>query len=129
MEVIMKKILSLSAFLAIALFIGAACQTASTTTTSTATTTSTDNSNNAKNTSNTVAPKTDEHGHADDAPRIMLEAAKKEFDADNAIFVDTRAKSAYDAEHIKGAINMTTSEVEARWKELQTGKKIIAYCS
>jgi rhodanese-related sulfurtransferase len=45
------------------------------------------------------------------------------------VFVDTRAKSAYDVEHIKGAINMTTADVEARYKEIPTGKKIIAYCS
>jgi predicted sulfurtransferase len=117
----MKKILSLSSFLTIALLFSAACQTASTT--------STDNGNKAKNTTNSAAPKADEHGHADDAPRITLTDAKKEFDAGNVVFVDTRAKSAYDVEHIKGAINMTTADVEARYKEIPTGKKIIAYCS
>ena len=119
----MKKILSLSAFLAVALFIGAACQTVSTTST-----TSTDNENKAKNVANT-APKTDDHGHADEAPRITLGEAKKDFDAGNVVFVDTRSKSQYDTEHIKGAVNMTTSDVESRYKELQGGKKIIAYCS
>jgi len=117
----MKKILSLSAFLAIALFIGTACQTVSTS--------STDNKNTTNKPANAVAPKADEHGHTDDAPRITLADAKKDFDAGNVVFVDTRAKSAYDVEHIKGAINMTTGEVEARYKELQSGKKIIAYCS
>lgn len=115
----MKKILSLSSFLTIALLFSAACQTASTTSTD----------NKAKNTTNSAAPKTDEHGHTDDAPRITLTDAKKEFDAGNVVFVDTRAKSAYDVEHIKGAINMTTADVEARYKEIPTSKKIIAYCS
>jgi uncharacterized protein YgiB involved in biofilm formation len=123
----MKKILSLSAFLAIALFVSTACQTASTTSTPSTTATA-DNGNKANKPANT-APKTDEHGHADDAPRITLAEAKKEFDAGNVVFVDTRAKSAYDTEHIKGAINMATGDVEARYKELPTGKKIIAYCS
>ncbi len=85
--------------------------------------------NTANKPANSVAPKTDDHGHADDAPRIALADAKKDFDAGNVVFVDTRGKSAYDVEHIKGAINMTTGDVESRYKELQTGKKIIAYCS
>ena len=116
----MKKILSLSAFLATAVFISTACQSGSTS--------STDNGNKAKNVAN-VAPKADEHGHTDDAPRINLADAKKDFDAGNVVFVDTRAKSAYDAEHIKGSINMEINAVESRYKELPTDKKIIAYCS
>jgi len=116
----MKKILPRSAFLTIALLASLACQSALTS--------STDNGNKAKNTAN-VAPKADEHGHTDDAPRITLAEAKKDFDAGNVIFIDTRAKSTYDTEHIKGAINMTTNDVEARYKEIPTGKKIIAYCS
>ena len=117
----MKKILSLSALLTIAIFISTSCQTASTS--------STDNKNTANKPANSAAPKTDEHGHTDDAPRIALADAKKDFDAGNVVFVDTRAKSSYDGEHIKGAINMTTGDVEARYKEIPTGKKIIAYCS
>ena len=116
----MKKVLSLSAFLTVALLVLTACQMASTS--------SIDNQNNANKSAN-AAPKTDDHGHADDAPRITLADAKKDFDAGNAVFIDTRAKSAYDAEHIKGAINMSSGEVEARYKEIPTGKKIIAYCS
>ena len=115
----MKKILSLSALLAIALLISTACQKTSTI--------SADNTK-ANNVAN-VAPKADDHGHADDAPRIVLADAKTDFDAGNAIFVDTRPKPTYDTEHIKGAINMTTNDVEARYKEIPTGKKIIAYCS
>ncbi len=117
----MKKILSLSVVMTLTLFILAACQTASTS--------STDNKNTANKPANAVAPKADDHGQADDAPRITLAEAKKDFDAGSAIFVDTRPKAAFDVEHIKGAINMTTADVEARYKEIPTGKKIIAYCS
>ena len=125
----MKKILSLMAFLVIALFVSTACQTASTTSsTNDKTMTTADNTNKANKPANS-APKVDEHGHADDAPRITLEEAKKEFDAGNAIFIDTRAEAAYKNEHIKGAINITVDAVESRYKEIPSGKKIIAYCS
>jgi len=117
----MKKILTLSAFLTIALLVSTACQTASTS--------STDNGNKANKPSNSAAPKADAQGHVDDAPRITLADAKKDFDAGNVVFIDTRAKAAYDNEHIKGSINMTTDAVEARYKEIPADKKIIAYCS
>ena len=112
----MKKILSLVILAVFALSVLTACQPAST-------------ANKAANNSNKSAPKADEQGHTDDAPRISLADAKKDFDAGNAIFVDTRAEAAYKAEHIKGSINITTESVETRYKEIPTGKKIIAYCS
>ena len=74
-----------------------------------------------------AAPKTDEH--EDNAPRISLAEAKKEFDAGSAVFVDTRSVAAFQQEHIKGAINVPADALEARYKEIPTGKKIIAYCS
>lgn len=76
-----------------------------------------------------TAPQTDEHGHTDDAPRITLEEAKKDFDAGKAVFVDTRAENSYKTEHIKGAINIPAEAAELRYKEIPTDKKIIAYCS
>ncbi len=117
----MNKILSLSALLTIALLIGTACQSASTANMTA--------NNTAKALPNNSAPKTDEHGHADDAPRITLADAKKDFDAGTAIFVDTRDEAAFKNEHIKGAINISMNAVEAKYKEIPTGKKIIAYCS
>jgi predicted sulfurtransferase len=85
----------------------------------------------ARTNTNAAAPaaKVDEHGHADEAPRIALADAKKDFDAGNAIFIDTRAETAYKAEHIKGAINVPMEAFEAKYKEIPAGKKIIAYCS
>ena len=119
----MKKILSLSTVLAIALFVGAACQTASTSNSTVA------GNGNKSNQPKTNAPKTDEHGHTDDAPRITLADAKKEFDAGNAVFVDTRAEAAYKNERIKGAINITMNSAEEEYAKIPAGKKIIAYCS
>ena len=75
------------------------------------------------------APKTDEHGHPDDAPRITLAEAKKEFDGGNVVFLDTRAEPAYKQEHIKGALNVSMETFEAKYKDIPTGKKIVAYCS
>lgn len=81
------------------------------------------------NSVSTSVPKTDEHGHLDEAPRISLDDAKKDFDAGNVIFVDTRAEVQYKQEHIKGAINVPAEAMETRYKEIPTDKKIIAYCS
>jgi 3-mercaptopyruvate sulfurtransferase SseA len=73
--------------------------------------------------------KVDEHGHVDEAPRITIEEAKKDFDGGNAVFVDTRAEVQYRQERIKGAINIPMEAVETKYKDIPTGKKIIAYCS
>jgi len=70
-----------------------------------------------------------DHAAEADAPRITLADAKKDFDAGNVVFVDTRAEAAYRTEHIKGSINMPMEGFEARYKEIPTDKKIIAYCS
>jgi predicted sulfurtransferase len=65
----------------------------------------------------------------EEAPRISLEDAKKDFDAGKAIFVDTRAEVQYKAEHIKGAINIPAEAFQTRYAEVPKDKKIIAYCS
>jgi 3-mercaptopyruvate sulfurtransferase SseA len=66
---------------------------------------------------------------AANAPRISLTDAKKDFDAGSAVFVDTRAELTFKQEHIKGAINISAETFETRYKEIPTGRKIIAYCS
>ncbi len=65
----------------------------------------------------------------EEAPRISLADAKKDFDGGAAIFVDTRAAESYKTEHIKGAINIPAGDFETRYTELPKNKKIIAYCS
>ena len=67
--------------------------------------------------------------HSDEAPRISLADAKKDFDAGSALFVDTRPAVQFTAEHIKGSVNIPVNEIEARYRELPKDKKIIAYCS
>lgn len=66
---------------------------------------------------------------ADDAPRISLADAKAAFDTGGALFIDTRASASYDAEHIKGALNIPMDKLADRIKDLPRDKKIVAYCS
>lgn len=89
------------------------------------------NSAVAKTSANMPPAASDSHAdsHADEASRITLEEAKKDFDAGNAVFVDTRAESAFRVEHIKGAINIPAEAFATRYSEVPKDKKIIAYCS
>jgi predicted sulfurtransferase len=95
---------------------------------------------NAANTTNTTAnttkptnanpaQKVDAHGHVDNAERITLADAKKEFDAGNVVFLDTRDDASFKQEHIKGALNIPLNKLAERINDIPKGKKIIAYCS
>lgn len=117
----MRFILTMMLCAAFAVAVFTACNNAPTTSVNTNTTVS----NQPKNT----APKTDEHGHEDNAPRISLAEAKKDFDAGNVVFVDTRAEVQFRQERIKGAINIPAEAAAMRLNEIPKGKKIIAYCS
>lgn len=115
----MRHILSVAAVLMTALLVLTACQNTAQPKTETA----------KANTKATPAEIIKDKDPADDAPRIELADAKKDFDAGNAIFVDTRAEFTYKQDHIKGAINVPAEAMELRYKEIPTDKKIIAYCS
>jgi Rhodanese-like domain len=65
----------------------------------------------------------------DDAPRISLVDAKKDFDDGSAVFIDTRADTVYRQEHIRGAINITSETLKDKIKDLPKNKTLIAYCS
>ncbi len=79
----------------------------------------------------TPAAATDSHGHAEgeDAPRINLADAKKDFDAGTAVFIDTHAPEQYAQQHIAGSINVPANNLEPYLNKIPKGKKIIAYCS
>ena len=100
------------------------CQSSTSTTSETVKT-------NAQTTNTATTAKTDTAAteHADEAPRITLADAKKDFDAGNVVFVDTRAETSYRTEHIKGAINVPAEAIQTRYTEVPKDKKIIAYCS
>jgi 3-mercaptopyruvate sulfurtransferase SseA len=65
----------------------------------------------------------------DEAPRITLADAKKEFDAGTAVFIDARGADSYKDEHIKGAINISADTLDKSIKSIPKDKKIITYCS
>ena len=63
-------------------------------------------------------------------PRISAEEAKKEYDAGNVVFVDSRGQAAFDVEHLPGAIVVPYQPgTEQSYDNLPKGKKIIVYCS
>ena len=72
----------------------------------------------------TAAPATDQ------PPRMALDEFKALYDdpAKRPLILDVRAKDAFDAGHITGAISFPESDVDARVAELPKDKLIIAYC-
>ncbi|MEQ1761899.1 MAG: rhodanese-like domain-containing protein [Pyrinomonadaceae bacterium] len=67
----------------------------------------------------------DEH----DAPRISLEDAKKDFDENAAVFIDTHPPNQYEFEHIPGAINIQPNVIKQSLDKVPKDKKIIVYCA
>ena len=65
----------------------------------------------------------------DNAPRITLAEAKKDYDAGNAAIIDVRDEAAFNLEHIAGALNITPQTLDANISKLPKGKKLIVYCS
>lgn len=66
---------------------------------------------------------------ADAAPRITVAELQQKLERGEAVIYDTRAKSAYEQEHIKGSLSMPTGEVADRVGELPKGKLIVFYCT
>lgn len=62
-------------------------------------------------------------------PRIGVAEAKAKVEAGEAILVDVRGTTTYEAQHIAGAISMPASQVSSRYIELPTDKLIIFYCA
>lgn len=62
-------------------------------------------------------------------PRASLEEAKRKLDAGQALLVDVRAKQTFDAQHIKGAVNIPEEDTQKRLAEFPKDKDIILYCS
>jgi len=62
-------------------------------------------------------------------PRVSVEDAKKEFDAGNAVFVDSRGEGAWKAERLPGALDIAFGSPVEKFSQLPKGKNIIVYCS
>jgi 3-mercaptopyruvate sulfurtransferase SseA len=70
------------------------------------------------------------HQNAEDKmPRVKVEDAKKMIAEGKAIIIDVRGAEAYKMSHIKGALDIPLTKLEARdFKDLPKDKILIAYC-
>lgn len=67
---------------------------------------------------------------AADVPRMRVQELKALLDAgEEVIIVDSRSLTSYEARHITGALSMPVLEVDARYAELPTDRKIVFYCT
>ena len=67
--------------------------------------------------------------HADGVRRVGPAELKEMVDEGRVVVYDTRAKSTYDYEHIKGALSMPHEEVDSRAGELPKDKTLVFYCT
>lgn len=67
--------------------------------------------------------------HADGVRRVTPAELKAMLDDGSTALYDTRVKSAYDAEHIRGALSLPYDEVAARAGELPKDKTLVFYCT
>ena len=65
----------------------------------------------------------------DNARRITADELHKLWEKNDVLIIDTRAESAFKAEHIKGAISMPTGTVLDHLSQLPKDKLIAAYCT
>jgi 3-mercaptopyruvate sulfurtransferase SseA len=85
--------------------------------------------NTATTTAAKPSPSVVAQAPAEEARRVTVEELKKMLDSGKAVVYDTRAKAAYDAEHIKGSLSMPSNEVADRAGELPKDKTIVFYCT
>lgn len=87
------------------------------------------NLNAASTASNPAAQSQQPPNPSETATRITVAELKQKLDDGQAVVYDTRAKTAYDQEHIKGALSMPSGEVAERTGELPKDKLIVFYCT
>lgn len=61
--------------------------------------------------------------------RVTLEESKAAFDNGDAIFLDVRSASSYEASHIPGALSIPLAELQPRIDELDPEQWFITYCT
>jgi hypothetical protein len=61
--------------------------------------------------------------------RVSMADAKTAWEAGTAVYIDVRAKNAYDSAHIPGAISMPLDTVEQQLNSLDPQAWIIPYCT
>lgn len=86
-------------------------------------------SNAPQNSTAKPAPSVVAQATPEEARRVTVEEVKKMLDAGKAVIYDTRAKDAYNTEHIKGALSMPFDQVAAHVGELPKDKTVVFYCT
>ncbi|HEX7955570.1 MAG TPA: rhodanese-like domain-containing protein, partial [Pyrinomonadaceae bacterium] len=66
---------------------------------------------------------------ADGARRVTAAELQKMLEDGRTVVYDTRAKAAYEQEHIKGALSMPSNEVSDRAGEFPRDKTLVFYCT
>ncbi len=66
---------------------------------------------------------------AGEVQRVDLATAKQAFDDGTALFLDMRSQAQFDQLHITGAVLIPSTELEARYQELDAARWIITYCT
>ena len=66
---------------------------------------------------------------AEEARRVTVEEVQKMLASGKAVIYDTRAKGAYDAEHIKGSLSVPFDQVAAHADEFPKDKTLVFYCT
>jgi len=70
--------------------------------------------------------------HAGDLEIITIDDAFALLSKEQALFLDARDQSAFDAGHLPNSVNLTPEQAADRYEEvrtmLKTGKIVIAYC-
>ena len=71
------------------------------------------------------------HGSAgaQEVRRITIAELQEALKRDEAIVVDVRSQSAYDAGHIKDSISVPEGEIDRHLSELPKDKLIVTYCA
>lgn len=77
----------------------------------------------------TPSPSAPVRPQGDGVRRITVADALAAMDKGEAVMLDVRLKTEYDAKHIKGSLSIPKGEILARADELPKGKLIIAYCA
>ena len=67
--------------------------------------------------------------HADGVRRVTAAELQAMLEEGSAVVYDTRPKSNYDTEHIKGSLSMPYAEVANRVGELPKDKTLVFYCT
>lgn len=81
--------------------------------------------NVAKGNSNTPATGT----APDNVRRVTISELRDDLDKGKAIVIDVRGDTAYNQEHIKGALNISEGQIVSRMGELPKDKLVVLYCS